>query len=154
MSAAGYTDWVNGTIAYVNHNGLRFAQNPGISAAYDNLAVRYYAGNDSLENALDSSNIALWDANVNDVDYELPTLPPVAAVNGEYVYTVAELEEKLTRREQLQVEIMSDVGEILVQANAIINTNGLDVTVKVNDGASAVTDGEKVTVTVPSVGMS
>lgn len=121
----------------------------GQNVAFDNFSHRLYAdGNSDLKAAIESGDITAWDAYVDGKAGD--DLPVIATVNGTPYYNTAELTTELVSNDNLNIEFGSaPLYPILLRANAVVDTNGLDLDSLVTIDPTAEitsTDGNYVTV--------
>lgn len=115
-------------------DGIRYAfeADNASSVAFDNATIKTvsepvssYASN-SLTAAFNASNIGIWGDSITTASAEIA---PIAIVDGEYVGSAVALNSILSGISQKNVEILrSEATEIIVNRDAVINTNGLNVT--------------------------
>lgn len=119
--------------------------------ALANLATRPATDAADLATAIASGNIAAWSGYyADDVGYTTPALAPVAIVNGKDVGSVAALNDLLNGISLKKVEIVQNLAEqVVVNCDAVINTNGLSVNIVAADGVNVTTNGDVKTYDAP-----
>lgn len=151
----GSTEHTNNFLAgdTINVNGIRLGSNTNQDFAVDNVYLRSVtsaAGSSeagSLTAALAANNIALWDAAVTE---STMNLAPIATVDGEYVYSAAQLNNALAGRTHKNVEMLCDLADaVTVSCDATVETNGLAVNVQGIAGSTTTTEGTVITIDAP-----
>jgi len=160
--------FINGELAYSAakgaHNGnttryeagFKFEQFRLFSSsvdhfAFDNISVRKATDVASTAAALTAGSLANWTENLLDENYEYPTLVPYAKLNGEEVVLYSELTDTLASGAlPVNVEFLRDFDqEITVNTDAIINTNGCNVSLKAASGVTVSVNGNVYTYDAP-----
>ncbi len=91
------------------------------------------SGNDQIANAILNKDITAWDGNILDANYHVPSLAPLATIDGTDYYSATEVTNALKgeKAETANVEFFHDAsGEISIDTNASIETHGLDLNLK------------------------
>lgn len=119
--------------------------------AVANLATRPVTDAADLATAIASGNIAAWSGYYADnAGYTTPALAPVAIVDGKNVGCVAALNDLLNGISLKKVEIVQNLAEqVVVNCDAVINTNGLSVDIVAADGINVTTNGDVKTYDAP-----
>ena len=121
---------------------------------FDNVAVRKGTDNDGIAAAIAAGDISLWSGYyADDAGYTMPTAPVLAKVDGEAIYTAADLSAKLNGKSVKNVELYASLAEeIVVNCSAVVKTNGVNVdNLKVGEGVTKTVDGNTITFTAPWV---
>ncbi len=127
-SAANLTAFQNGTA--ITSSEFRIGSNSTGGYYLDNFYVRLYnptIAEDNLEAALTARDITLWDGNVYDENYVMPTYPTLATVDGVDYISADKLSDDLYGNVETpkQVEFYHSTDEaIYVSCDAVIDTNG------------------------------
>ena len=113
------------------------------TADYDNVAIRNIKSSE-LAAAIADKNIKAWSGNVYTDGYELPEAPTLATVDGVEYKTAVDLMAALYGNVATpkNVEFLHVPREaIKISCDAIINTNGLGVTLEYHGGELTEVDG-------------
>lgn len=136
VGEAVHTDFVNGNVTALNHNGIRFGSNSHMDVAVANFSLRYISGATNYSEQIAGGD--LGDFNVYTSDYVLPEVAPIAYVDGEYVPTAAALSEVLAAKEygtEAQVTLTDSFTDAAtVSGSALVNTNGYTHGLVAQDG--------------------
>lgn len=130
--------------------GFKFEQFRGFSScsndfAFGNVLLRKATDADDTAAAITAGNLRDWGDNVFDESYVLPTLPPVASVNGVNVLSETAFDKVLQLKADTPVEIelfQNMNAAVVVNANAVIKTNGLTANFVAGAGVTSSTAGE------------
>ncbi len=99
----------------------------------DDISVRLEvqdSDNDQIANAILNKDITAWDGNILDENYHIPSLAPLATIDGADYYSATEVTNALKgeKEETANVEFFHDAnGEIVIDTNASVETHGLNL---------------------------
>ena len=121
--------------------------------AFDNISTRKVSDTTTLLQAMNANDLSLWsEYYADDEGYPVGiTVPAIASVNGDLVYTEDQLADCLGGNAVKNVEIFASLNkEVTVNTNAIVNTNGLNASnLKAGEGVTTSTNGNVITFTAP-----
>ncbi|MBQ9085262.1 MAG: hypothetical protein IJY24_06370, partial [Clostridia bacterium] len=139
-------------------NGLRIGSATADAADYAINSIRILHvsedaegfGSTSLSQAVKGTKIDTWE---NSITETITAIAPIATIDNQPYYSVAAMNEALVGEEPKVVNILKAFkSELVVDTNATIYTNGLNVTVVAGAVANEpVKDGDVITVEIPYV---
>lgn len=131
-------------------NGFRTFSSSTSAANYDNVAIREIKSSE-LTAALAAKDITAWSGNVYTDGYELPSVAPIATVDGVVVESTGALSAALTGSSVKEVVILHPFNApVSVNSNAVINTNGFDTNFVPSEGAVVKTNGNVISIRIPN----
>ena len=119
------------------------------SFAVDNIVLRQVKDGSGAASAISAKNLDNWSESLVG-KLNSGNIAPLALVDGNYVYSVASLNAALNTKKAVNVELVRDeAAAITVNCDAVINTNGLNVTLVNGNGVTSTVNGNVHTYKAP-----